>query len=438
MATTRVENFEGFKDRHGPLTWGQRHYWTILAGHPMNRRQFSLRQHWRIPAGANLELVCSAVRTLVERHEALRTHIFFHGDGEPIQRVRGCGSFQITVRDVGHEATEADAEEAAGDMAAQDFRLNEEFPIRFQVLLADGEPVFLAVVVSHLAVDGYACGVLEGEFMEVVRGDKDLAPPSKQPLDWAEKERSSAGASVNRRSLTYFDELLRAHPVSLFPRDNAMENVGREGFPVVLGHGVGLGAKISELSGRWKSPVSAVALASLVRSLAHHSATDVFPLGLTSSNRFLPGADGYVGMLAQNTALGVRTAGKSTRELAGEIRRSQMAAYQSAAYDQGDLDALLEVAHPGADRVGFGAVSHFVNFQHGYVFPPRPDGIAPELPPYFLWHGDRVPYEIPRFGIIISSDDHDLGVRIFADPAALPVSKVESIIKTFFDEFIGH
>lgn len=432
-AVMEAVEFGGLPDRSGPLTWAQRHYWTILAAHPENRGRFSIRLTWPVLPGADFELVRSAVAVLVERHEALRSRFSFTEGAPTAQRVDGSGSFPLWRREVGGEVMRGEAMHYAGAVADPEFCLDTEYPVRFQVLSSNGMPKFLVVVASHLAVDAHACGVLEAEF-ETLTAGKGLPAVSSQPLDWAERERSPRGMSRNRRSLEYFGKLLDEFPRPLFPRQGASDGVGGNGFPVVLGHGAGLGAKLHRLAEEWGSPVAAVALAAVSGALAKHAGVDAFPLGVTCANRFLPGAEGYVGMLAQNSALGIRVKGRTLQECAVDIQRGQMRAYLHGAYDQDDLDNLVRDTHPGIDSVGFGLVGHFVNFQHGPIPAAQSVGADVHRAPVHVWHTAPTPYRIPRFGVIVTADDQDLGVRLFADPQALSATTAEAIARTFLEE----
>ncbi|MFD0474466.1 condensation domain-containing protein [Nonomuraea thailandensis] len=343
------------------MTWGQRHIWTIQDAHPHNRSQFHLSHHWRVPPGASGRDVRSALGRLVERHQALRTRLLDSPRGLT-QQVHGDGAFAVRAREVATgEQSEYDLNRLAGELIGGDFAWDEEFLARFAILTVRGAPAWVLVITSHMITDGAACSILEREFLALLEAPSALPDPTSQPVRWAAGERSRRGAETSSRSAAYMREVLRKHPRPLF--GGAAPPAGANGgFPVVLGHGPDLGRHVRRLATRWRTSEASVVLTALARSCAAHTGVDSFPLGVTCSNRQLPGAAGYVGMLAQNTLIGVDVSSGTPARVADQVRRSLLAASAHAAFDQDELGEVLAEAGVDDDYVGFGAVGHFVNY----------------------------------------------------------------------------
>ncbi|WP_171075159.1 condensation domain-containing protein [Nonomuraea basaltis] len=431
-------SFGGLTSEFGPLTWGQRHIRTIQVAHPENRQQFNLYQLWPIPPGNGDRDVLSALQRLVERHGALRTRLLDSPGGGLAQQVHGDGEFAVRVREIGTgECSEEDLYQVAQEVAGGDFAWDEEFLVRFGILTAGGAPAWLVMMASHMIVDGASGSILKREFMALLAEPSGLPEPPCQPVRWAAKEQSQQGAETSRRSAEYMRDVLQRHPGRLFggrpSSSETNETLVSGGFPVVLGHGPGLGKQVEDLAVRWRTSEAAVAMAALTRSFAAQTGIDSFPLGVTCSNRHLPGSDGYVGMLAQNGVIGVDLSSDPPPESAAQMWRSLLTGYAHSAYDQDELGGVLAEAGVDDDYLGFGAVGHFVNFLRLDPDPVEQDESRGPSSSILIEDGDPADYRTPRFGVVIASVADDLAVRMFADPAVISLDLARSVTRSFLE-----
>lgn len=429
MTDVHSITFSGLTSGQGPLTWGQRHIGRVLAANEHGTEQYTLRRCWPVPPGTRTAEVHDALRGLVARHEALRTRLV----DDVLQRT--CGEGHITVEH--HESTDGqwsadDALRAADRLSGEQFDLAAEFPVRFQILSVEGRPEWVVMALSHMAGDAYACDLLQGDFERMLRAD-GLLPTTSQPVTWALYEQSARGARVNRRSVDYMCTLLREYGDPLFPSTAPADHRSR-GFPVVRGHGYGVGARVEGLASRWRLSATAVSLAALARSFARHSGLDAFPLGVTSSNRFLPGAERYLGTMAQNNALGVHGATDSLHDVATTVERALMAALPRSSYDQDTLRRALQESGTDFDHVGFGPVGHFVNFMRTGAPISRQQNIGTDDARVSVTEAPPVEQRLSRFGVIIRSDGEDMDVRMFADATAIPVELAKSVVGDLLEE----
>ncbi|TDC05343.1 hypothetical protein E1267_19705 [Nonomuraea longispora] len=424
--------FAGLACETGPLTWAQRHIWTIQNAHPHNRSQFHLCHLWRVPSGTAERDLLFALGRLVERHQALRTRL----PGSPgvlTQEVHGDGVFVVPVREVATaEQSQDDLYELAEELIGDDFVWDEEFLARFAILTVRGTPVWVLLVTSHLITDGLACAILKREFLALLDGSSTLPAPTSQPIQWAADERSRRGAETSSRSAAYMREVLRKHPRRLFgeamPPAGANRPATNGGFPVVLGHGPMLGEHVRRLAARWRTSETSVAVTALVKACVEHTGADSFPLGVTCSNRQLPKSAGYVGMLAQNSLIGVDVSSGTPARMADQMRRSLLAASAHSVFDQDELGEVLAEAGVDDDYVGFGAVGHFVNYMRLDPSPTAEQRV--QFPSIRIEEGNPADYRIPSFGVVFTSVADDLGVRMFADPAVVPPDLARSVIRS--------
>ncbi|WP_164904794.1 condensation domain-containing protein [Streptomyces cyaneus] len=442
MTRTLSFVFEGLNERVGPATWGQRHIWPVLDRHPGDRRRFVMRRVWAVPTGADAALVVAALRTLVCRHEALRTMIT-HQDGNLVQHVRAEGGFEILVEEQAGAWTERDVTAATDLIAKEEFSLDKEYPVRFLILTSRDAPQWVVVGASHMAVDGDACDILEREFRDLVQrpgGDAEAdGAVTQTPLSRADSEQSDMGSKWNDRSLAYWQKVLEEFPDELFPRREPDENSWPDRgdrFLMLAAHAVGAGEEADRKARKLRTSASNVCMAALVRSLARHSGLDSFPLGVTYSNRYLPQAEGYVGTLAQQGIIGVPDAlGKTFPRLSAELWTSLMNGHRHAYYDQSDVDTLIARTCADGRYVGYGPVAHFVNFRmeqklgkiHGAAVEQSSHGIT-------LAETGSLDYSPSRFGVYLGSDGTDLAVRLFVDTDAVPFDTAKKLVKDLLIE----
>lgn len=420
-------DFRGAGTKHGPGTWGQRHIWASLLDNRGNPERFTMRRVWPLPSGRTVADVVAALRTLVERHEGLRTRVGVDC-GALIQTVLGSGTLACPVTDSDTPWSRAAAARVASELSVDPFAHNGGPPVRFEVLGCEGAPQWVAVASSHLLVDADACAVLGSELAALLDGTGARQLPLHQPLQRAAFEVSPDGRTQNERALQFWRTTLEQHPDWLFPRRTDSEGLHRvdgepswQGarFPVVQAHAPGLGRHVEELAERLRVSAAALCTAAFCKAFAACSDATSYPLGVTYSNRVLPWSRGYVGSLAQQGAIGVRDTHAPLSQLARRTWQSLLLGHRFSLYDQDDVFALIDRVH-AEKRDFYGPVSNFVNFQYRPA-PVGGPGSADGSPRRGLVFGEEASQRdsAVRFGLHIGSDTSDLSIRISLDQACV-------------------
>lgn len=340
VATERVQ-FDGGDDRTGPMTWGQKAIYSSIKWLGDGAHYFNIARIVETPGEVSVARACDALADLFRRHEVLRT--FFHETGAGwSQQVCPSGAADVVVV----HAEDGSAEQAAVDLCAElsglTFLHDQELPIRLGLVLQQGRVARVVLVVSHLAVDGWAVGLLEQDITDLLARN-EVAWPSWHPVDQAQYESDGPGAERGAGALTYWHRALADVPRSLFPVVDEEESPERFVRLGMRSRALAVAATI--LSARCGVSTGTVLLAATATVLGQHVGQDRVALRLIAGNRLDARSRRYVGALSEN-ALCVLDVG-AAREEDGFAKVSRLAfgagmlAYRHAQYDPVVLDEML-------------------------------------------------------------------------------------------------
>jgi len=196
----------------GPMTWGQLHIWRPMRWFGDTSAAFNISRVV-VPDGDPMPVtvVREGFRRLVEAHQILRTR-FLDDAGGPRQIVAGTGVYPIEVEQIGDADPDATAEQIARRLAGTPFRLGQEWPVRLGLACRDDRVHAVAVVASHVALDGWGIERLTGFLAESLAGEPVDLSPSWQPLDQAEYEQSERGRRQDAKAMAYWRARLTELP----------------------------------------------------------------------------------------------------------------------------------------------------------------------------------------------------------------------------------
>jgi hypothetical protein len=308
----------------GPATWGQQGFRDGLRRYDTTNWYANTAPSWTVPDGATLAQVLDTIGATVSRHEVLRTVFTDTPDGMR-QRVRAAGELPVEV------CAGGDPAETAARLRARD--LSGGLPLAVAVITDRGRPTHVVTSLSHLAVDASAVRIL-------LAGDTDTGTQPRHFVD---------DAAHRRRS----DRAIAAWRAECAKAELPFTTV--RGTPGIVQGALSSAAaarRLTETAQAAAAAESAVLLAVVaITAAAVTSRRDVF-LQLVTSNRHLPRAHGYVGVLAQLAPLAADVEpGMTFGAFATRLQERSMRAYRSAFWSPADLDAGLRADGRSADTV---------------------------------------------------------------------------------------
>lgn len=367
-------------------TWGQRHIRAeIQRIGPAD--DWNQRFRFELPPGADgpvtVERALGFLRTLVERHVALRTRFRFDAAGGVVEQiVEAAGSIgvDLVAEDDPEQCEQAFSTYAIAE-ASRRFDLESDLPVRFILGVCAGSVYVFGIVVSHVCLDGGGNLALIEDLRRIVSG-RTPEPVTFDPIAAAAEESGAAASARSERAR----ELMR--PAILAAADNPLR-APRHAPAVPMTRHAHLIADAFESAhdylGRRFGLFTSGAITMVAAATAMHRVLGapraVFKI--ECGNRWSPATHAYVGHRSQ--PIYIAAAGDAA-DGAAEIRsvdRAIRAAALRSPYDPDVMQALIE-------QVGVDAWISF-NDLRPLGDKPGPSTVRPELADAFLRHDENAP-----------------------------------------------
>ncbi|WP_327347350.1 condensation domain-containing protein [Streptomyces europaeiscabiei] len=366
MPTSRVViRFHGHRDTSSSLTWAQRYFWDLIAATPMDKKaNVNVPLHVQVPSGTSLKTVLDAISHLLSKHESLRTTYRVDDSGEPVQVLHAKGDIAVSLVEVRSELSVA-IHAVTDSMRAGEIDLTRDLPLRISVITKDSVPAFVALVISHITIDGVAMGVLHSDLTRYMSNGCQEPPASKigrQPVDQSRHESSAAVKARAMKSLEYQRQQIVHFPNSMF--DGCAGQVEEPRYMRATLTVPTLARSAGWLARRYRVTPPAVILAAYTIAVCYRTGRDECSFMLYSANRWDVQIRESVGPFAQISAMRVRGDADSFKEMARRAHRAAMSAYANGAYPTQQFDlALNDISRARGGRILLDAVVDIVDIR---------------------------------------------------------------------------
>ena len=330
-----------------PLSFAQQRMWFLEQwepGAPTFNGARALRLHGALDRGA-LE---RALRTVIERHESLRTVIV--PGAEPLQRALERWSFELSVV----AAADGELDELLRQLSREPFDLTRDLMLRATLVELAAEDHVLLLRMHHIAADAHSDGVLFAELAECYEADCAAREPKLPalPIQYADyavwqHERLRGGLLEDLRS--YWARTLEGAPELLrLPTDRPRLAVQRhEGSH----HRIALDRRLADgliaLGQEEGVTLFMTMLAAFTTLLYRLSGEEDIVIGSPIANRNNLELQGLIGFFTNTIALRMRLGGNpSFREVVGRARETALGAY---AHQDLPFEKVVEAVAPKRD-----------------------------------------------------------------------------------------
>ncbi len=332
-----------------PLSFAQRRLW-FLGQMEGKSATYNMPAVLRLTGDLDRAALAAALGDLSDRHEALRT-VFGEVDGVPFQRV-----LDVRPELPCTDATEQGLDAEVAAFCGREFDLAVDPPLRAHLFALSPTEHVLALVIHHIAGDGWSMAPLSDDLAAAYRaraaGLDDGAP--ELPVQYADytlwQQRllgteDDPDSRINEQ-IRYWAKALDGAPDELpLPVDRRRPAIASyRGATARFEMSAGLHTRLTELARQSDASLFMVVQAGLSALLSRLGAGTDIPIGTAIAGRTDESLDELVGFFVNTLVLRTDLGGDpSLRELIARVRETDLNAY---ANQDLPFERLVEILNP--------------------------------------------------------------------------------------------
>ncbi|GAB2729538.1 non-ribosomal peptide synthetase [Nocardia thraciensis] len=329
----------GERPQRIPLSTAQQRLW-LLNRFDVAAGTYNIAIGLWLRGALDIDALTLALRDVVTRHESLRTR-FPDTDAGPVQVIVAEHEAALAVPVIG--GTPEQARDRARTLAARGFDLTTELPLRAELVRTGDREHLLALVIHHIAADGWSLEPLAADVMTAYTARRSGAAPAWEPLavqyaDFSVWQRAVLGeehdpGSALSRQAAYWTERLAGLPDCLeLPVDHPRPPVASQRSAAVTARlGAAVHGRLANVGRDRDASLFMVLHAALAVLLARLSGTRDIAIGTPIAGRTEEQLDRLVGMFVGTLVL--RTdidGGRSFDDVLESVRAADLDAFAHA------------------------------------------------------------------------------------------------------------
>ncbi|MBC9915636.1 non-ribosomal peptide synthetase [Chitinophaga varians] len=290
-----------------PLSYSQERLWFI--DHLEGSVQYHIPAVLKLNGHLHPEGLAYALKTIVNRHEVLRTQIIEEA-GIAYQQVRDQDGWQLEIiSERAYLENGTSLESYVQSLIAVPFDLSRDHMLRAQLIVLGEAAHILVVTMHHIASDGWSTGIIVKELMELYDayiGNRaaQLLPLPIQYADYAIWQRKQLSEAVLADKLSYWKDKLTGVATLALPVDFARPvAAGVHGGTVSFNLDSELSEQIRKLSQQQGTTLFMTLLAAFKLLLYRYSGQEDICVGSPIAGRTQKEVEGLVGCFVNTLAL---------------------------------------------------------------------------------------------------------------------------------------
>lgn len=341
-----------FRTSSVPMSFAQRRLWFLDQLDPGNPA-YTCPIPIRLRGPLDVAALASGLRTIVRRHEVLRTTYTMDG-GEPVQFVHQDMDVPLPITDLaGRPEQESAIQRLILEDSNRPFDLAAGPVIRTELIRVDDEDHVLLFDIHHIANDAWSVGIFLRELSAlydaaVGGGAIALAELPVQYADYSLWQREQVQTPATQNLLSFWKERLSG----LVPVDMPTDHLR----PPVLSHRGGLARlslpislirKLQEIAKVERATLYMTLLAGFKVLLARYTGSTDIAVGTSATGRDRPEVEGVIGFFVNTVVIRTDLSSDPTfRELLRRVRSEALAAYS---HSELPFDVLVQELNPPRD-----------------------------------------------------------------------------------------
>ncbi len=325
------------RNRLFPLSFSQERIWFIdqLQG----SSDYHMFDVLRIEGNLNNEALTFAFRTIVERHEVLRSVVHVQGD-IPHQRLLDADDWALKVLPASDGAS---LHQQLERLISQPFDLGVDFMLRVHLLHIDYNVHLLVIVIHHIASDGWSVSILINEFSELYASFCENRPYHLPVLeiqfsDYAVLQRNAMSGHALDAELSYWiDQLADPQPLNLPTDFSQSAESSKTGATIEFFIDQHLTDQLMVLSTKESSTLFMTLVAALNILLSRYTGQNDISIGTPVALRNKPEVQNLIGFFINTLVLRSTVDNQATfRDFLAYVKRNTLEAlnHQEAPFEK--------------------------------------------------------------------------------------------------------
>jgi amino acid adenylation domain-containing protein len=333
------------RPEHIPLSFSQERLWFI--DNLEKSAQYHMPAVIRLKGALNTEALENALRFLVDRHEVLRTIITAH-EGQGYQQIMASDGWKLEVTEeaADWDGTRELSRHIAG-LVAKPFDLSNDYMFRGDLIKLGKDDHILAIVMHHIASDGWSISIMVKEVVELYEGytaggEVKLPLLPVQYVDYAIWQRNWLQGSALEEKLQYWKGKLQGTSPLELPTDYLRgASLGTNGSSIGISIGKGLSVALQTLSRSHGATMYMTLLSAFNVLLYRYSGQEDICVGAPIAGRDQQEIEGLIGFFVNTLAIRTQVSGDMMfSELLEEVKGTTMEAY---AHQEVPFEKVVEV-----------------------------------------------------------------------------------------------
>ena len=318
---------------HLPLSFSQE---RLLFIHRLEGSvQYHLPSVLKLNGRLNIDALKSALKTIVNRHEVLRT-VFTEMDGQPYQLIKDEEGFDLVVSDNRQYNHDVQAVQFYIEtLIRQPFDLSKDYMLRANLVTLNEEENILVVTMHHIASDGWSMPIILKEVASLYSAFEEgrqaqLPVLQIQYADFAIWQRTYFNGELFDKKLDYWKKKLQGlEPLQLptdYPRPAVQSTAGAT---TSFNINKQLTDKLYELSHQHDTTLFMTLLGIFKVLLSKYSGNEDICVGCPIANRTIQEVEDLIGFFVNMIALRSNVSSDiSFTDLLQQIRITTLEAYE--------------------------------------------------------------------------------------------------------------
>jgi len=196
------------------LSYGQERLWFIDR-YEMGTYAYNIPMLYKLKEGVNIEVLERSIRSIIARHEILRTTIREDEEANNYQEILATDSINFKIQEININSGDT-LNQNIKESIEYIFNLSEEIPIKVYLFNENGNR-YICIIIHHIAFDGWSVDIFLSELLEFYQYHSNISSSINLPAlsiqygDFAIWQKQYLKDERFKKQLDYWKQKLEGH-----------------------------------------------------------------------------------------------------------------------------------------------------------------------------------------------------------------------------------